>query len=183
MEKKKYLNEEWRPIKGYEGLYEVSNFGRVKSLGKGKTWKGEKILKLCTNYGGYSLAHLCKEGTRKHYTVHRLVATSFIPNPDNLPCINHKDCNPLNNCVWNLEWCDYKYNNSYGDAQRKRIENRTGLTAPKPVNQYSLTGEFIKEWPSASQVEKNLGYFKQIIRSCCIGKYRQAYGYVWRFSV
>ena len=111
----------WKDIPGYEGLYEVSNTGRVRSLnynGTGKT----KVMKLSTNKLGYKKVGLCKDGKRKVYFIHRLVALAFIPNPNNYPIINHKDENPSNNAVWNLEWCTQKYNINYGNCRKKISE-------------------------------------------------------------
>lgn len=114
------MQEEWRPVVGYEGLYEISNLGRVKSL---KGWNGkeyvsrEKFLKshISASTPNYSrkVVDLKKNGKRRTFRVHRLIAMAFIPNPDNLPEINHKDSNPLNNAISNLEWCTHKYNHDY----------------------------------------------------------------------
>lgn len=107
------MKEIWKNIKDYEGLYQVSNLGNVKSL---KTNK-------CLYYSkskNYLRVGLNKNGIRRGYSIHRLVAQTFIPNPDNLPCINHKDCNGHNNKVDNLEWCTYKYNNSYKNHYLKK---------------------------------------------------------------
>ena len=104
--------EEWKDIKGYEGLYQISNKGRVKSLGNNKT-KKEKILKP-RKCNGYFSVRLCKKGEKpKPFDIHRLVAEHFLPNPDNLPVVNHKDENKLNNNVENLEWCTFAYNTIY----------------------------------------------------------------------
>ena len=109
--------EEWRPIPGYEGLYEVSNTGRVRSLDKydsmNRFLRG-RILRLFTDGLGYLRAQLYSNSKRKSFLVHRLVAQAFIPNPDNLPQVNHRDENPSNDSVDNLEWCDGKYNVNYG---------------------------------------------------------------------
>ena len=109
--------EEWRPIEGYEGLYEVSNTGRVRSLDKydsmNRFLRG-RILRLFTDGLGYLRAQLYSNSKRKSFLVHRLVAQAFIPNPDNLPQVNHRDENPSNDNVDNLEWCDGKYNVNYG---------------------------------------------------------------------
>ena len=110
--------EEWKDIKGYEGLYQISNKGRVKSLGNNKTRK-EKILKENKNTDGYSEVTLCKNGKCKKYRVHRLVAEAFIPTSDKSLCVNHKDENKSNNCVENLEWCDRLYNNNYGTRNER----------------------------------------------------------------
>ena len=101
--------EEWRDIQGYEGLYMVSNLGRVKSLNYHRTGK-ERIMKPSDNGHGYLFVVLCKDGKDKNCRINRLVAQAFLPNPDNLPEVNHKDENKYNNCVENLEWCDRSYN-------------------------------------------------------------------------
>lgn len=120
---KQSINEEWRSIEGYEGLYEVSNLGFVRSLDRitpdGRSIKG-RVLKF--GYAkGYPEVNLSKNGIAIGARVHRLVADAFIPNPDNLSCINHKDENPKNNRVDNLEWCTYKHNNNYGTCISRRI--------------------------------------------------------------
>lgn len=131
-------NELWKPISGYEGYYEVSNFGKVKSLSRvvkavshnkiitRKT--PEKCLKpiLTGKDNAYLTVTLCKEGKCKPILLHRLVAEAFLPNPDNLPCVNHKDENPKNNCVDNLEWCTYAYNNSYGTRNERISKSSKG---------------------------------------------------------
>lgn len=112
--------EEWKPIVCYEEKYQISNYGQVKSLnyrGSGK----DKILKLQKDTYGYSKVILYKNGKAKTRMVHRLVAEAFIPNPNNLPQINHKDEDKSNNCVDNLEWCSAKYNNSYGSRKKKSV--------------------------------------------------------------
>ena len=119
--------EEWKSIPGYEGLYEVSSYGRVKSLEKYRYNNGrkqllkEKILKP-HNTKGYFMICLYKNKTYKSYQIHRLVAQVFIPNPDNLPEVNHKDENPGNNNVENLEWCTHQYNSNYNDVQKRRSQ-------------------------------------------------------------
>ena len=122
--------EIWRPIKGYENLYEISSRGRIKSVdryvkgryGNLRFQKGG-IRKTTCNSRGYPAIALCKDGKYKMFNIHRLVAKAFIPNPDNLPEINHKDENKENNCVDNLEWCTRKYNMNYGTTQY-RIHNK-----------------------------------------------------------
>lgn len=119
--------EEWRDIKGYEGIYQVSNLGRVKSLGNGKKRK-EKILKQqkTGRWKNYYKVILFKNGIPKTKKIHRLVAEAFIPNPNNYPCVNHKDENPSNNFVENLEWCSYEYNNNYGTKNKRVSETLKG---------------------------------------------------------
>lgn len=120
--------EIFKPIIGYEGLYEVSNLGRIKSLpklhntGSGGYIEKEKILKNRKDSYGYEMVVLCKNKEQRNYLVHRLVASAFLENPHNYDSINHKDENKLNNCVDNLEFCDRNYNNNYG-TRNERISN------------------------------------------------------------
>lgn len=114
----------WKDIPGYEGKYQVSNTGRVRSLNYGRTGK-IKVLKQGTKDNGYKVVVIYKNGKRKKYLVHRLVAQAFIPNPNNYPIINHKDENKTNNAVWNLEWCTYEYNVNYGNCKQKIKEAKS----------------------------------------------------------
>lgn len=156
--------EIWKDITGYEGLYQVSNLGRVKSLKNDK----EKILKPAISSKGYLFVNLYKQQKTTHYKVHRIVAKAFIPNPNNLPQVNHKDEDKTNNCVINLEWCTAKYNINYGTA----IERRS-----KQV----LCVETNKIYQSLSEIKRQLGFGIGNIWSCCNSKIKQAYGYTWRY--
>lgn len=157
--------KEWKNIEGYEGLYQVSNLGRVKSI------RSNTILRPYDIGRGYLAVKLCKNGINKNHKLHRLVAEAFIPNPDNLPCVNHKDENKANNCVDNLEWCSYSYNNNYGDKN-------------KPILQYTIDGEFVKEWKSLKEVAESFGVGHSNISCCCHKRYgfKTAYGYIWEFK-
>jgi hypothetical protein len=125
------MEEIWRDIEGYEGLYQVSNLGRVKSLyrvtisnsGRRYTCQ-EMILRQGVSTRNYRNVVLRKNCSSKTYSVHQLVARAFIPNPDNLPMINHKDENPSNNCVDNLEWCTAKYNSNYGTSVERMLKSK-----------------------------------------------------------
>jgi hypothetical protein len=122
------MQETWKDIKNYEGLYQISTLGRIKSFPRKGTYKNAKILKPYKDGGNYYyVIGLHKNGKRKYKAIHRLVAETFIPNPNNYPLVNHKDENKLNNCVDNLEWCTHKYNSNYGKANlimsKKAIEN------------------------------------------------------------
>ena len=161
--------EIWCPIKGFEGLYEVSDQGRVKSIGYGD----DRILKPQRIKTGYLLVGLRKNREQKWYLVHRLVAQAFIPNPDNLPQVNHKDENKDNNFVHNLEWCDRKYNCNYG-TRNQRIS--------KPVLQFTKDGELVKDWKSTNDVERNLNCSHSSISECCLGKRKTAYGFIWKYK-
>ena len=153
--------ENWKDIEGYQGLYQISDKGRVKSLYFGK----ERILKPGNNGQGYLHVILCKNGKMKYYKVHRLVCQTFIPNPNNLPEVNHKDENKENNSVHNLEWCSSKYNINYGTHNQRSAEKRS-----KPVLQFTKDGIFVNEWKSTIDVQKNLGYACGHISNCCNGK-------------
>ena len=151
-------------IKGYEGLYGITTEGDVWS------YRRKKFLKPGVNNDGYLYINLSKNGKYKSYTIHRLVAEAYIPNPENLPEINHKDENKTNNCLQNLEWCDHKYNINYGTRNEK---------LKKPILQYDLDGNFIKEWESAADVGKKV---KSSICHCLNGDQKTAYGYKWVYK-
>lgn len=168
--------EEWRDIKDYEQLYQISSMGRVKSLNYNHTGK-ERIMKGCNNGNGYLYVGLCKEGKRKNYLVHRLVAQAFLDNPNNLPQINHKDEDKTNNRVENIEYCDRSYNLNYG-THNERVAKALSI----PILQFSKTGEFIRKWESAKEVERELGLNQGNISKCCQGKLKSAGGYVWGYE-
>lgn len=150
------IEEIWRSIKGYEGLYEVSSYGRVRSLDRydsSNHFRKGKLLKLKKENNGYIRITLCKCGIEKMYMVHRLVANEFIDNPYKLPQINHKDENPTNNRVDNLEWCNQEYNNKYG-LRLKRIRNinvKNGLWTGLSKKEYN------KKWVEENR-DKYLNY-------------------------
>lgn len=176
------MEEIWKDIKGYEGLYQVSNLGRVKSLERlAKSNNNnyrivkEKFLKKYEDKDGYIKVSLNKNAKSKAYAVHRLIAESFISNPNNYPCINHKDENKQNNNLENLEWCTVKYNNSYGTRLQK-IKQKKQI----PIEQYDLNGNLIKKWNSAKEVYDKLGYNFSMIRKCCNNKIDKAYNYIWK---
>lgn len=150
------MEEIWKDIKGYEGLYQISSHGRVKSFLRYK-----KILKPILKTDGYLCVNLCKP--LKKFSIHRLVAEAFIPNPDNLPQVNHKDEDKTNNHVVNLEWCTQLYNINYGSRNKRAIESLS-----KKVYQYTLNGEFVKEWESIRECGRN-GFNKGAICICCKG--------------
>ena len=178
------LNEEFRDIDGYEGLYQVSNYGRIKSLcrlsncrnGKYKIIK-EKILK--TNFGTnkYMITTIIKKNKIKTFEIHRLVAETFIPNPNNYPCVNHKDENKLNSCVNNLEWCTYSYNNSY-NGKAKKINKKF----EKPVLQFDLKGKFLNEYNSISEASRQTKCDKTTISKCCHNIIKKPKTFLWKFK-
>lgn len=177
MEKKKICNIEiWKDIKGYEGIYQVSNYGRVKSL-HNKFGNKELIMKLNKKYNGYYQVRLKNNGESKDVSIHRLVALHFIPNPENKPQVNHINEDKSDNRAENLEWCTSSYNNTYGT----RIE-RVKSKVSKPVLQYDLNGNFIKEYLSLVEASKQNNFSAGNICNCCYGRYSQANGYIWKYK-
>lgn len=182
------INEKWKDIFDYEGLYQVSNLGRVRSItharinGKQKNHtcisKG-KLLSPGKDSNGYMVVVLSKNGKRKSCRVHRLVAETFLNNKNNYKCVNHKDENKENNVVDNLEWCSYKYNNGYG-TRPKNISKANSIS----VNQYDKEGNFIRQWDSIINAEKvlNIKRASVNISACCKHKKNTAYGYMWRYT-
>lgn len=179
-------NEIWKDVKGYEGYYQVSNMGRVKSMRVLKTPKNgvkcrkNTFLSTKTSHDKqYILVALCRDGEKKQTPAHRLVAEAFIPNPNNLPFVNHKDENPSNNNANNLEWCDRTYNNNYGGHNA-----RSAISRSKAVMQYTLDGKFVKEWLSGTDASRQLSIPQAAINACCLHKpkYNQAGGFLWKYK-
>ena len=182
-------NEIWKPVPGYEGKYEVSSLGRVRSLDRideENHFRKGQIMK--TNLlRGYVRVPLRDGKKQKSYQVHRLVALAFIPNPDNLPQVNHKDCNPGNNNVDNLEWCDVKYNINYGDRNKKvsaALSGKERIYNRKPVKCYSLSGELLKEYECIADAANETQTQANAITACCKKKkyYYTAGGYKWEYA-
>lgn len=178
--------EIWRDIPGYEGMYQASSMGNIRSVDRvlivsGRTIKrrGKVLQQQVRKRRGVCQVFL---GKSKNCTVHRLVALTFIPNPNNLPQVNHKDENPTNNQVSNLEWCDNYYNCMYG-TRNQRIGNIVKSKHTKAVVQCDMNGNQIKVWESAREVERQTGYHNTAISAVCLGKKKTAYGYKWVFTV
>lgn len=167
------MDEIWKDIEGYPD-YMVSNMGRIKSLKFGK----EKILKNRKNCRGYLQVTLLKNGIEKSYKVHRLVAETFLDNPNNLSEVNHIDEDKTNNCVSNLEFCTAEYNSNYG-SRNERISK----SLSKPVIQFSLDGKFIKKWKCVMDVQRELGIDNGSVSKCCKGKLKTAGKYIWRYEI
>ena len=169
--------ENWLPVEGYEN-YEVSDFGRVRSMKNGK----KRILKPADNGIGYLQVGLSKEGKKKFFSVHRLVAVTFVPNMFNLNEVNHINEDKTDNRAENLMWCDRKENINYGSRNQRASETNTNGKLSKPLLQFSKSGEFIREWPSAHEVERVLGFLQGGISQCCLGKCKSYKGFVWKYS-
>ena len=152
--------EEWKDIKGYEGYYQISNFGRVKSLPRdvgSDRCKKESIMKTSLDKDGYENLVLRKNGKQRHFRVNRLVAEAFLENPNNYPQVNHKDEDKTNNNVNNLEWCSAKYNVNYGSRTEKASKKVICVT----------TGKIFKSIAEASKYYNLKGNH---ISACCKGK-------------
>ena len=168
------------PLKTTNGLYEVSNLGKVKSLNYNR--KGiEKELSSGKGKENYLYVTLFKEGKAKRKYIHRLVAEAFIINNKKLPCVNHINGNKSNNNINNLEWCSYKDNIKH--AYRLGLY-KIGKNHPrnKKVLQYDLNGNFIKEWEGVSYLCKNKNYSQGNISACCRNERKNAYGFIWKYK-
>lgn len=185
--------EIWKDIKGYEGLYQASNLGNIKSLGRTFENKGsysgycttkDKILKPrpCSRY--YKVA-LYKDSKRKDYLLHRIIAETFIENTENKPYVNHKDENCFNNNANNLMWCTHKENMNWGTRNKRiALKNTNNPKRCKKVIQYDLNGNFIKEYSSIKEACKELNIKNKHIGQCCKKHYgrKTVSGYKWEFA-
>lgn len=165
------VREVWKDVKGYEGLYAVSNLGNIYSYYM-KKQKKQSIRK-----DGYKFVVLKKNGKQKYMMVHRLVAEAFIPNPENLPMINHKDENPLNNCIDNLEWCTALYNNTYNDVHIKR-----GKSLSKKVYAYDEYGSLYGVYDSTYDIANKFGMSNSNVTTVCNSDYRTFNGLVLSYK-
>ena len=181
--------EVWRPVRNFEGLYEVSNLARVRSVDRivrganavsdsYATRRKGRILKPAMATNGYLFVVLCKDGKHTQTTVHRLVAEAFVPNPDNLPEINHKDENKTNNLPSNLEWCDRKYNVNYGTSIDRRAPKLF-----KRVEQLTMDGRHVAYYDSIAELVRlsNGKYKANNIYMAARGDNESSYGYRWRY--
>lgn len=157
------MQEIWKDLPGFEGLYQVSSLGNVMSLNFGGKIGKKRVLKLVQHGRGYRSVLLYKDGIRTQRLVHRLVAETFIPNPSGLPQVNHKDENKENNCVENLEWCNNQYNNIYSHAKQV----------------YCV--ELNRLFECSSIAHEETGIHRCCILQCCEGLHKTAGGYHWRF--
>lgn len=168
------MKEVWKDIEGYEGFYQVSNLGRIKSIPRNGTIKNSKILKQNV-VGGYGQIALQKRGKIKYEKVHRLVAKMFISNQNNLPEVNHIDGNKLNNNVSNLEWVTTRDNQLHSVYV-------LGNNKFRIIEQYDKKGNFIKEWKQIVTASKELKINATSIVKCCRKKRKSAGGYVWKYK-
>ena len=191
-------HETWKDLQGYEGVYQVSCYGRIKSLPRTKRGGSfvhpAKIIKLYLGKApknNYYIVVLHKDGVESTKRVCRLVATAFIDNPLNLPQVNHIDENTHNDTVWNLEWCTAKYNCNYGEhpkkiskAAKKRARNGECFGGKQyikviPILQYDLDGNFIREFESVTEAREK---YSSRVQDCLSGKATQAGGFQWKYK-
>ena len=183
--------ENWKDVKGYEGLYQVSDCGNVKSLERDAYFPNgtfhhhveEKILVPNSNGNGYLHVQLHKNGKKKQEYVHRLVAMAFIPNPENKPQVNHKDEIKNNNAVSNLEWCDIQYNANYGTRIQRCVQNRRDFKFGNHPNAKAVFCEELnKKFDSTRRAEEELGIDASAIVKACKGKRKTAGKLHWRYA-
>ena len=165
-------NEEWRDVVGYEGLYQVSDQGRVRSF----KWNKERFLKPSMDKDGYLLVTLCTGGKPKTLKVHRLVCEAFHENPENKLDVNHINENKTDNRACNLEWSTRKENCNHGTRNV-----RMAIAKSRPIAQYTLNGKLLKVWPSAKEVGRQTGFSRGSISKVANGKRKQAYGCIWKY--
>ena len=179
--------EIWRDIEGYEGLYQVSDQGRVKSLertfidkiGRERYFKG-RILKPAPNGCGYLSVNLYDCGKKRMFLVHRLVCQAFHKNPNNKSEVNHINEDKADNRASNLEWCTRTENCNYG-TRNKRAGEGIAKALSKPIGQYTIDGGLVKAWASLAEVKRQTGFSKGNISQVTSGKLKTAYGYIWKY--
>lgn len=174
------MTEIWKTVKGYEGLYEVSNLGNVRSLDY-HNWGVVRNLTPVMDCYGCMRVCLCKNNKQRNGLVHRMVAQAFLENPLELPQINHINENKSDNRVENLEWCDCLHNNNHG-TRNERISKSKRNTKCKKVIQMDLQGNFIREWVSLNEIMRVLGFNAAFVARCCHGVKPTAYGYRWQYA-
>lgn len=186
------MQEVWKDIDGFIGLYQISNLGRVKSLNRfdslGRQWS-EKLLKTQVQPRGYCVVRLRKDGKDNTKMIHRLVAIAFIPNPNNLSDVKHLDENLLNNCVYNLQWYNHSRAITYGNHYR-RIKDRPKICKSdiwnSPVLKFSRNGKtLIQKYDTVMQANRSLkrSLYSYSIINCLNGKSKTSGGYVWKYDI
>lgn len=193
--------EEWRDVVGYEGLYMVSNLGRTISMEKswpspngGVRHKEKSELRQCNGSDGYLRVCLRKDNSQRLWAVHILVAKAFVENTSNKPQVDHMDGSRNNNNASNLRWCTASENSLNPITRIRKSECMSGVKhhqygkigklskRSKPILQFNVSGELIREWDSASDVQRSLGYLCNCISSCCKQGRKTSYGFVWKLK-
>ncbi|XCH79055.1 MAG: NUMOD4 domain-containing protein [Candidatus Dehalobacter alkaniphilus] len=174
--------EQWKDVIGYEGLYQVSNLGNVRSLNYKNMGFAQNIVPKRTNKG-YLQVHFKKNGILKAFTIHRLVAMAFIPNEQDLPQINHINENKQDNRVENLEWCTCRYNVKYSLDRWLETRSRPRKRArSESIVQLDSSGAIVRTWDNVREIELVTKMSAWSIHQCCQGKRKTAYGYKWQFA-
>lgn len=196
------MNEIWKPIKNFEGYYEISNLGNVLSIERvieyeyktksglinKRRFKQSKRLKTHINNVGYYTTDFQVNKIKQTVSIHRLIAEAFIPNPENKPTINHKDGIKTNNYIENLEWTTYSENNQHAvdtGLRQSPWTGKFGINHPlsKPVIQYDKANNKINDFTNAREAERITGINHKHISSCCLGKRKTHGGYIWKYNV
>lgn len=169
--------EKWKSVVGFENRYEVSDKGNVRNA------RTRVVLRPQKRNHGYLCAWLYDGHHGKQFSIHRLVAEAFIDNPNGYTEVNHIDECKQNNSADNLEWCDRKYNTNYGTAQKRRSGKNVNGPKAKAIDQLDLNGNYISTFPSMAEIKRTLGFNQSNIFCAIHGKYSQAYGFKWRYSI
>lgn len=188
---KKTTAEIWKDIPGYEGRYQASNFGNIRSLNYRNQKGVVHNLRKRSDNRGYQTVHISNgEDKAVNKKVHYLVARAFLPNVFGYPCINHKDENKLNCAADNLEWCTYSYNNNYGTVKERiaatlraipDVTKKATEATKKKVYKLSLTGELLAKYDSASEAGRAEGIPRSSITGCCRRERNTSHGYIWEY--
>lgn len=186
------MREIWKSIEGYEGKYEISTFGRVKSLSDKNGKKRELILKPRIGKQGYLYLNLWENSKGRAKKIHRLVAETFLEKPENAQCVNHKNCVKTDNRVENLEWCSFSYNAKHA-SQNGRLRNQCGKDnamfgkhgknnpCSKALLQKTLDGEDVAVWENSVIAAETLGFCRHSLTRCARGERKTAYKYIWEY--
>lgn len=177
--------EVWKPVRGYEEYYEVSNLGRIKSVyrltvfkdGRKRRFYGKILATRSVNNSGYLTVGLHDSGKTKTFLVHRIVAEAFVSNPYGRDEVNHIDQDKLNNSASNLEWCTHKENTNHGDEIERGARKQR-----RSFYQLDMDGNLIKVWHGFKQMQRETGYQRASVYRCCVGQRESYKGYKWKYA-